>query len=305
MNKTSNGSSGGKGQGRLALMLVVAAVIVFGASGWAWWHSIRSNPERTFYGALENNLRTRSVTRQVEQSSGSQKLTQGVELSLSPKAVAHGFTTMSQSGQVNASVKTEIVSKATEEYVRYTAIDTDQKGTAGTPLNFKDLLNIWGKSSTEQTGQPGELYGESVLGVVPTANLGAHNRQALMKLIREKKVYDFNEQKLERKIQNGRPTYIYNVTVAPQAYIALLKDFGGMTGLKQLESLDPEQYKGAQPLTFRLTVDVWGQKLTAVEYAGGVRTERVGSYGMHHDVDVPKSSIPTEELQAKLQQVQQ
>jgi hypothetical protein len=305
MSKTSNEPRGGKGQSRLVLVLVVAAVVVLGVSGWGWWHNIRSNPERTFYGAIENNLRTRSVTRQVEQSSGSQKLNQGVELTLSPKAVAHGFTTMSQSGSVNASVKTELVSTATEEYVRYTAIDTDQKNSAGAPLNFQELLNIWGKSSSERTGQPGELYGESILGVVPSANLGVHNRQALMKLIREKKVYDFDEQKLERTIQNGRPTYTYTVTVAPEAYISLLKEFGGMVGLQQLQSLDPEQYKGAQPLTFRLGVDVWGQKLTSVEYAGGARTERVGGYGIHHDIELPKNSIPVEELQAKLQQIQQ
>ncbi|HTE22870.1 MAG TPA: hypothetical protein VK674_07600 [Candidatus Limnocylindria bacterium] len=310
MSKTSNSagnsvSGGGKGSGRLVAFVVVAAAVVFGLSGWAWWHNVRSDPQRTLYGAIENSLRTRSVTRQVVQKSGAQTLEQGIGLSLSPVAQAHGFTTMQQNGEVNATVKTEVISSASGEYTRYSAINTDQKSAKGKVMNFSAVLNIWGKSSSDQTGQPGELYGESLLGVVPSANLSATNRQAVMQTVRDNNVYDFDEKSVERKLVDGRPTYVYNVTVQPVAYIKLLKQFGGLVGFKQLEALNPEQYKDAQALTFKLTVDVWGQKLTGIEYAGGVRTEHMGSYGVHKAVKPPQDSIPAEELQAKLQQVQQ
>jgi len=286
-------------------LFVVVAVVVFGLSGWSWWHMVRSDPERTLYGAIENSLRTRSLTRQVVQKSGTQTLEQGVELAVSPASLAHGFTKMTQTGEVNATVKTEVISTAKEEYVRYTTVQTSQKSAKGKAMDFSSLLNIWGKSTTEQTGQPGELYGESILGVVPSANLSASDRQAVMKTIRDNAVYGFDEKTLERKIQNGRPTYIYNVTVKPSAYIKVLKQFGGMVGMKQLGDLDPEQYKDAQALAFQLTVDVWGQKLTGIEFAGGERTERMGSYGVNHVVTLPKESVPVEELQAKLQKAQQ
>jgi len=285
--------------------LLVSAIAVFGLSAWAWWHNIRSNPQRTLYGAIENNLRVRSVSRQVAQTSGSQKLDQGVNLSLGTKPAAHGFTTISQTGDINATIETEAMSTPTEEYVRYTTIETDQQNSKGKKLNFDEILNIWGKTSTEQTGEPGALYGESILGVVPTANLNASDRQALMKTIRDNNVYAFDEQTLERKIQNGRPTYVYSLTVAPTAYIKLLKQFGGIVNLAQLEDLDPSQYENTQPLTFKLTVDVWSQKLTGVTYDGDARTERLGSYGIHHDIDLPEESIPIEELQAKLQSIQE
>lgn len=306
MSKTSNNTvQGGNSQGRLTRLIVVVAIAVFGVSIWAWWHNVRSNPERTLYAAIENNFRVRSLTRQVTQGNDTQKLEQDILLVTSPEPSAHGFTAISQSGEVEATVRTEAISTASQEFVRYTEIKTSQKNTKGETLDFGELVNVWGKTSSDQTGQPGELFGESVLGAVPTANLTAAQRSQLMKTVRSKDVYKFDEKSLERKIQDGRPTYVYDVTVAPSAYIELLKQFGGMVGLKQLENLDPEQYADAQPLQFKLTVDVWSQRLTGIEFADGERTERMNGFGINHEVDIPKESIPVEELQAKLQQVQQ
>src|SRR3546814_8453044 len=45
----------------------------------SWWHYVRSNPERTFYAAIENSLRTQGVTRTATQSSGGQALEQRSE----------------------------------------------------------------------------------------------------------------------------------------------------------------------------------------------------------------------------------
>jgi hypothetical protein len=307
MSKTSNSAkaSGGKSQRKLTALFVVAAVLIFGLSGWAWWHNVRSNPERTLYAAIENSFRTRSLTRQVVQENGPQKLAQDIELGLSPQPVAHGYTTITQTGSVDASVKTEVISTKSEEFVRYTEIQTNQKNGKGKQLDFAELLNIWGKTSSGQTGQPGELYGESVLGVVPTANLKARDRQTLMKIVKDNDIYKFDQKTLQRKIENGRPVYVYDVTVVPSAYISLLKEFGGIVGLEQLKALDPKQYEGSEPLTFKLTVDVWSQRLTGIEFSGGARTERMSSFGINHDVDVPKDSIPVEELQSKLQKAQE
>lgn len=304
MSKTSKLSvDGGRGQGGLIRLLVVVAILIFAYSSWAWWHNVRSDPERTLYAALENNLRTRSLTRQVVQESGPQKLEQNVELLLSPQSLAHGSTTITQSGDVDAVVRTESISTNREEYVKYTEIQTNQKNADGQEADFKELLNIWGKTS--QSGQPGELYGESMLGVILTANLNVHDREALMKVIRDNSVYKFDEKTLQRKVVNGRPVYVYDVTVAPSAYIAMLKTFGGMVGMQQLEGLDPQQYANAQPLEFKITVDVWSQHVTNVEFAAGERTERTSGFGINHEVVIPKDTIPVEELQQKLQQVQQ
>jgi hypothetical protein len=287
-------------QTRWVKLFVATAIVIFAVSGWAWWHYIRSNPERTFFSAVENSLRNTGMSKTITQESGDQKLNQVVQYSVGSQNAAHGFMTVSQSGETSASIKTEVISNPTAEYVRYTNIQTDQKKPSGDAMDFSKLVGIWGKT---EASRGGDLFNETVLGVVPAGNLSAEKRQSLMHFIHDKQVYKFES--AERAIENGRPVYTYDVTVAPEAYVGMLKEFGRAMGMSQLESVDPSNYKDAEPLTFKLKVDVWGQQLTGITYAGGQRNETLGSYGIPRKIDVPKDSVPIDELQTKLQEAQQ
>ena len=306
---TSKESQKSQIKGWWAPAFVGAAALIFVASGWMWWHYVRSNPERTFYAAIENSLRTPGVTRQVQQDSTGQKLDQRVQLSLGRQHVAHGQTTITQEGEVNATIKTEAISSPKEDYVRYTAIETTQKSQDGKALDFSKLINLWGKAVPDAQGQQGqsqagELYNESVLGVVPVGNLRGHDRADVMKFVRETSVYSVDAKKIKRKIENGRPVYAYDITVMPEAYIGMLKKFGKAVGLKQLEAVDPASYKDTEPLTFQVSVDVWSRQLSSIVFGGGERTEHMVGYGVVRNVDIPKETIPLEELQTRLQAVQ-
>src|SRR5690606_8636882 len=78
-------------QKQLTTIRVSLAVIVFGTSGWAWWHQVRSNPERVFYGAIENSLRTGSVTRRAAYDNSEQV----AEIAVSPSLKSRALTTQS------------------------------------------------------------------------------------------------------------------------------------------------------------------------------------------------------------------
>lgn len=284
-----------------------AAVVVLLVSGWAWWHYVRSNPERTFHAAVENNFRTQGVSRFVSQKGEGQSLEQNVQLSLGVERAAHGYTTIKQEAfDSSASVKTETISLPSAEYVRYKQIETSQKNDKGQKLDFSSLIDIWGKSTFEGTQGTGEVYSESILGVVPTGNLSATDRAALMELINKENVYQFDSDKVERTKENGRPVYVYQVTVSPEAYIKMLKQFAKAMGMKQLDDLDPANYRNAQALEFKVRVDVWSQQLAGVIYGEGQsveRTERMTSYGVFRGVDIPENTIPVQELQTKLQNI--
>jgi hypothetical protein len=284
-----------------AFVVVAAGIFLF--SGWAWWHYVRSNPERTFFAAVENSLRTQGVTRIVNQESGSQKMEQKVRLGVGSQNLAHGLTAITQEGAVDATIKTEAISTDKEEYIRYTAIDTDQKGASGQTLDFSSLLNIWGKTTSQASCQGGELFGESILGVIPVGNLTADRRAPIVNLIHEKQVYQI--EKVDHTNEAGRPVYKYTVKVMPEAYVTMLKEFGKAVNLCQLEGLNPADYKDSDPITFSVKVDVWSRQMTGIDYSGGSRSEKFTSYGVSPNVEIPKDSIPVEELQTKLQAISQ
>ena len=282
--------------GALLLVLVV----------WAWWHYVRSNPERTFYAAISNAMQTKSVSNQIVQEAPGQKLEQNLEAVLSPEHVVHGTTVISQNGETNATVRTESISTPREDYVRYSNIKTDQKSqTSGKVLDFSKLVDVWGRTQpADKTKTTGELYGETVLGVVPLGNLSAGDRTEIMAFVKGHKVYKFNESEVKHKLVNGRPTYVYQVQVSTEAWVGMLKRFAKAVGLTQLESIDPASYRESQPLEAEMIVDVWSRQLTGLSYSESGRTEKLGSYGLWHDVSIPKKTIPVEELQKRLQSVQ-
>ena len=306
MSKTSTKAQWGAIKDRgWAIIIISSAVALFGVTSWAWWHYIRSNPERTFYAALENSLRARGVSRTVRQVAGSQELEQKVQLNLTTDHMVKSETSISQSGTVDAKVKTETISTPDAQYVRYTEIKTNEKNSKGEDVDFSELINVWGVSEATSPNQStSELYGESVLGVIPVGNLNADERINLMNSIRENNIYEFDNSKVEKSLEDGRPIYTYNITVAPEQYVAMLKQFASDIGLTSLENVDPAQYKDSPPLDFKVRVDVWSQSIVGIEYSGGARKEALNSYGIYTTVDEPMETIPLQDLQVKLQEIQ-
>ncbi len=306
MARTTSGPKAPSNRGFIATIIILATVILIG-SGWAWWHFIRSNPERVFNAMLTNNLRTTSVTRKITQSSGEQSLEQTVQLFMAPGHITHGRTTLTQTGDESAVVVTETIGTPFIDYIRYLDIVSNQKNEKGEKLNFSNIKNLWGKSpvvSGAEDQTTGELYNESVLGVVPFANLPADQRERLLEFMKSNEVYKPDYANVERVIKNGRPSYIYTVAVEPAAYVALLKELAREVGLNQLEGVDPSVYKNSSPLSFQLVVDVWSRQLSGIIYNNGARVEELTSYGAKGNAVVPENTIPLRELQNRVQSIQ-
>lgn len=291
-------------QSVLIKYIVLLAVVILAASLWGWWHEIRSDPERTFYAAIDNSLRTNSASKFVSQEGLGQQLEQTVDFELSPEHVARGRTTLSQTGEQSTTIKTETISTPSQQYVRYTEIDAPQAGNDDGQSGFEDLVNKWGSVPSSSPGALGELYGETVLGVVPFADFTASERSEVMSVVKENNVYAFNSEKVKQRIENGRPVYVYEVEVDPQGYIKMLKEFGAQAGVNQFRELQPESYKGAEAISLTIKVDVWSRNVTEVVYEAG-RSEQYFGYGIVHTFDLPEETIPLDELHQQLQQVQQ
>ncbi len=288
----------------LARTLFLIGIIMFIGAGAVWWKNIASSPENVFYKALDNSMKTRSIGRFVEQDNGSQKLEQRSSLVTGHNAQVSSLTTLTQ-GEAT-SVRTQSVGTPTEDFVRYLSIDTDQKGLSGQPLDFNDVVGFWGKSGgAEQDGETrGELFGENVLGVIPVGFVPHEKRAEIINIIKDQVVYEVDFSKTKREIIRGRSHYTYDVSVRSDKYIAMLKEFARAVGLTQLEQLDPLSFVDAEPFQFSMTIDGPSRQVVSVAFAGSARQEAYSSYGHETLITLPEETIPIEELQARLQNIQ-
>lgn len=288
------------------LRIALIAAVIFLAFGILWWRSVYSNPQRVFDAMLNNSWRLESVSRRVRQSNNGQVLDQATYTDVAAGKVAASRTALSQGGEQGTIVTTETIGVPTDDYVRYTGIDTPQTNQQGRRLDFSSILNIWGHNAADigNSLTDGELFNESVLGIVPFGKLSRAQRQELLKLAKEQNVYEVDFAAVERSSENGRPQYTFAVSVGPESYVLLLKRFGQMTGLNQLEALDPAIYAGAARLELMLTVDVWSRQLTKIQYAGGERVEELSGHNARKHIALPENAIGVDELQQKLQDLQ-
>ena len=290
-------------------VLMLTAIIVVTASAWAWWHYVRSNPKRVFEAMVANSLKTTGVTHQVKQTSGEQSLSQTIQYMTTPYNVVHANTTLSQGGASNASVLTETIGTPFTDYVRYLDVITAQKGADGKPLDFSKLIGVWGKTNSSvdgvETQSNGELFNETILGVIPVVNLPANSRNRLLRQINENNVYTPDYSTVERRIKNGRPEYTYTVSIKPEPYVAMLKQLAQEVGLTQLEQVNPANYANSEPLQFKISVDVWTRQLTAINFSdANFRSEQYSSYGVRKPVGLPVQTISVDELQQRLQSIE-
>jgi hypothetical protein len=271
-----------------SILLVLAAAL--------WWTKVYNHPERVFWGMVNNSLRTTSITRVVNQNSEGRALQQTVQVELGPVYKADAVTEVRQKSTL---VKTESRGTRDAEFLRYLALQTDQKSANGKPLNFSKALNTWADA-----GEAGQLYSQSVFGLISTANLPAEQRHELVGKIKQTKVYSVDYDKAKRQTKDGRQVLVYEVAVNPVAYVGLLQSIGKASGLHDFDGLDPNQYAGSAPQKVTVMVDVLSRRLAAITYDGSDRTERYVSYGVRKDPVLPTKAIPASELQQRLQSVQ-
>jgi hypothetical protein len=284
--------------------IIYAAIVILLASVWAWWYHVQTNPDRLFWGMIQNNLNTTGFARTVIQEEGEQKLEQTVDVRTAPEHLANSRSVITQGDPVTTKVVTESIGTPTADYVRYADIQTTQKSQSGKDLDFSSIKNIWGQSDTQDGATNGQLYNESILGVIPFGNLTSAQQKALIDQMKAANVYKVELAHVQHNGLFQRPSYTFNVQINPAAYIGALKSFAKDTGLTHLETVDPSQYQSTQSVTVQAVVDGWSRQLTQINYGGGARIENfTGLNGAQPLQTAPRDTIPVNELQARLQTV--
>lgn len=285
----------------ITIAALIVAVGVFGL----WQYHNATNTDKIFWGAVNSSLQTSSFSRQSVTKSGGQSAEQITDVFLSPKQGVFSQTRYIQTGVDAAEATTENLGTPYGDYVRYTNITTSQKNAAGSAYDFSDIINVWGGSTPDKSETNGQLFGQSLLAAIPTADLTAEQRRELIKVLKEKNVYSYSATKNKHEGPFARPSYTYTVTLTPSAYIEAMKQFGEYVGITQLKDLNPDDYKQAAKSQFTVTVDALSHQITSMLQPGSSRNETISGHNVRKTLPAaPSNAISIDELQARLQRVE-
>lgn len=289
------------GRNKSVISILFVGIIIISASSWGWWHYVYSNPKRVFNRMLSQSLSTPSVTKSTIEPDSTKTLRQTTQLSVNPTPAVRS---VSQVKQGDSLISTENIASPQADYVRYTGISTSQKGENDKPLDFSQILGVWGQSTNDDpTTEGAQLFNQTALGVVPLARLSVEDKKALLKQIAESNVYIVDYDNVTRSVVDGRPVYSYKVGLTPRAYVAMLKTFSRNLGNDELALTDPNDYPESPALNVGITIDVWSSQLRQVTYEDSPRVEDFSSHGALVNISMPTEFVSLPELQAKLQQI--
>lgn len=288
--------------GQSIFLMVAAGIGLLGVSGWYWYQSVFTDPQRIISDMLDKSMQTSSVYRTVTQVGDDNRVNQLVYLQFTPDTTAQSITKLEEQGSDGAvtSVTTETIGTANADFVRYSAVNISGKNAG---QNFESVLNTWGKRENDpETGQQVSFLNDALFVVVPFGNLNSQQRSELKQEIRDVKLYEKSQ--FTTDFSNGRPTASYDVSLEPRALVQVLAKYVKLTGAGAIAELNPEQYEGAPPIQVKLEIDMLSRHINSIAFSGSGRLETYKGYNAKREVSLPAQSISVNELQERLNKVE-
>lgn len=280
----------------------VALVIILVALGWLGWTKYLVNSDKVLSGAIENSLKTNSVTRKVVQDSQGSGVDQTTYLSFyQPDPNAYTNTVLSQlTSNGQAKVQTETIGTNDADYVRYTSVEG--AGGSDGAGGLKSLIGVWAKRGGENNKDATTtFFNEGLFSVVPFGNVNSEQRANLLNQIKQKNLYKVIS--AEKKFENKRLVYEYDLSINPADLVEILKSYMQLSGNGDASQINPDEYKGSAALNIKMTIDVVSREILSISYPQG-RVESYSGYGLYRPTNLPTETIPAEELQKRLSQPQ-
>lgn len=292
---------------KTSLIIIVISVAILILSVWFWWSSVYLSSNNVFWGMIENNLVTNSVTRHIVQDLNGQKVDQFIRLQFGSVNASQSRVVLEQSDSNGKNiVKSETIGTPKNDFSRYIGINTTQKNSAGKPLDTKSIIGIWGKSADPKVGQEPavQYFRQSILAIVPYGMFSQSQRDKLISQMQSKNVYDISSGSVKSQNQNGRAVFVYQIKLNPSAYVQLMQTYTSVLGLGDI-GLDPSSYANSPPLKLELTVDKISRQVTKIDYPDSGQTESIVDQNIFQPITIPVQTIPIDDLQKRLQSLSQ
>jgi hypothetical protein len=282
--------------------ILVLSIVMLGVSGYYWYKNIFTDPDRVFYGMIEKNLSTPSISRTVNQQERLRSVEQTYRVFFQPVPYTESVTTIDQVGldRQKSTVVTKSIGTKDDDFVQYKSINVP---SLGNKEKLSDIEGKWAKRVTsKESGQQPQFLTEAMFMFIPFGSMSPQQRDDLVNLMKENETYTYSTGKLE--LEGIRPVMTYDVRVKPEALVEVLAEYAKQTGVGDLSQLNPEEYKNSGDVQMRVTVDVLSRHLKTIDFDDS-RKETYTGYGLREKLVLPENPIAIDELQNRLQALQQ
>lgn len=286
----------------IASVLVVLGLGGLGYSGYYYYQNIFTDYDRVFYSMIDKSLNTNSVLRSTEQTAANRVDTQTVQLNFAPGPQLHTMSKLEQiasGSRQNSVVETETYADKENDYIQYSNIQIPEAD--GSFADYSKLLNTWAKRTGDDPDGNSQVQflNEATFTFIPFGNFSDDQRAMLIGMMKDKKVYKLNQPKIN--YDEGRPVMTAVASINPKKFVEVMVEYHKLTGVGNLDQLDPEQYEDRNSFSIQVEIDVLSRHLMTIGYPSGDRTERFYAYGVVKELNLPEQTISIEELQGRLQ----
>jgi archaellum component FlaG (FlaF/FlaG flagellin family) len=281
----------------LKLIGVIAAAVII-TSGVLWYKFVYTDPGKVFWGMVNNNLITPSVTKEIHQSGSSTTNIEDTQLALTPTVKVRDIKEISStSGTASTKIKIESVGTPTDTYQHYVLIEQPPK-SGKAKADYSKVYPLWIKNSGTDQHET-QLFNGVVYDAVLFGNMQSSQRTKLTSYLRDAYHVDYGS--VQKVSAHGHKTYTYKVKVNLRNFSKAVNYYAKTLGLPNGGKLNPNNYKPTDEVALRMNVDVASKQLKQLEYISSQTIESYVTYGVSANFQEPTHTVSYDALQKSVQ----
>jgi hypothetical protein len=286
--------------GRTVLKLVgILFTVLIIAGGVLWYKLVYTNPEHVFWGMINNNLSTPSVTKEIKQAGESTTNNEDTQLALTQGIRVRDIKEITSSAASGAStkIKIESIGTPTDTYQHYLLIEQPAKNGKA-KADYSKVYPLWIKNSGNTKGET-QLFNGVVYDAVLFANMPSSERGKMSGYLKDAYRVDFD--KVTKNSSDGRKTYTYSVKLNLRNFAKAVNYYSKVLGLPNGGKLNPNNYKATDEVALLMKVDTLSRQMRQLEYVSSHSIESYVTYGIYPNFQPPAHTVSYNTLQTAVQ----
>jgi hypothetical protein len=279
-----------------AWVLLLSSLVIVGFSVYSWWRFLYLSDSRVFWGAIDQSLQTKGVTKTVRSEDETGLRIERSSIGFSPLSSQGYSESRTLNGEVSVS---ESIALFDRDFARYIEIrPRDGVESFDTSL----LQGVWAETTYPSLRESKTLADQITNGLlVFTGNMNAADRSEFVSQLRDTQV--FTPTYVRDEVISGKKTQVYMTSVRVSAYNTALKSYLEKIGLKDTATQVGEGGDGAENPSFEIAIEPISRQIvkSGIPSLSSPASTTYTNWGVTRQLEAPQEYISVDELQSRIQ----